>query len=122
MEHYHLIQYFLLFLFISLPMALSHFIFCHLLQPPSCCSLHCSIFCCTAPRKKVQKKRRIQRRWSDQEKEAVKKHLLPLILREKVPLKADIMPCKQAEKVLANRTWRHIRDFCRNTINWSKNI
>lgn len=62
------------------------------------------------------KKKRTQRRWSEKEKDAVMKHMMPDIIRKKVPRKEGILLCMKKERCLAQRTWRSIRDFCRNAI------
>lgn len=80
------------------------------------------VFLSTASKKRNTRRKRTQRRWCQQEKDAVERHLLPLILRKKVPFKGDnIMRCKQAEKSLSERKWTTIRDYCRNRISMSVN-
>lgn|SRR6218665_156955 len=71
--------------------------------------------------KVVGKKKRVQVRWSQSEKDAVERHLHGHILRKIVPGKEMILRCLQQEKLsLSGRTWRNIRDYCRNRTVWDK--
>lgn len=55
-----------------------------------------------------------RRKWSESEQNAVIKHLEKFILTRRLPGKSDVEKCLKAEPVLNGRTWRNVRDFCRN--------
>ena len=52
--------------------------------------------------------------WSVTEKTAVIKHLGKYMLSRKVPGKAAIDSCLEKEQCLSSRTWKNVKDFCRN--------
>lgn len=52
----------------------------------------------------------------DKEKCAVLRHLDTLILMHRLPGKMDVEKCKRAEPDANERSWRNVRDFCRNRI------
>ena len=59
----------------------------------------------------------MKRPWSNEEKQAVEKHLKKYIIRGHLPGKKEIEKCLEMEKnVLVNRAWTNIKDFCRNKI------
>lgn len=65
---------------------------------------------------KNERARTVKRIWSEDEKAAVLKHLQTSILLKKLPGKAAIDKCIESEGALANRSWRNVKDFCRNLI------
>jgi len=59
----------------------------------------------------------VKKPWSREEKEAVLRHFRQFILDSHLPGKRAIELCKQQQQhVLAARSWRNIKDFCRNEI------
>lgn len=64
------------------------------------------------------KRRKLQTRrpWSQDEKNAVLAHLEGYILRKQIPGKRQIDACIKAEPALNGRSWRNIKDFCRNSM------
>jgi hypothetical protein len=58
----------------------------------------------------------MKRPWTNEEKSAVMKHLKRYILMSKIPGKSTIEECIRKETALKGRTWRNVKDFCRNTI------
>ncbi|XP_033125442.1 uncharacterized protein LOC117123571 isoform X2 [Anneissia japonica] len=58
----------------------------------------------------------IKRKWSNAERVAVMKHLKKNILMGRIPGKAEIEKCQKKEKCLQTRSWRNIKDYCRNKI------
>ena len=78
------------------------------------------------PKKKVQKKKvpqasakpQVKRAWSTQERVAVETHLKKFIIQGVLPGKKNIEKCIEMEQeILKNRTWRNVKDYCRNKIN-----
>ena len=63
-----------------------------------------------------ERKKFVRRKWSDEEQAAVFRHLGHLIEAQILPGRSAIDACKRAELVLENRTWRNIKDFCRNSM------
>lgn len=61
-------------------------------------------------------KSRQKRAWLPEEKKAVMKHLENYILAKKLPGADAIRKCISAEPALKYRSWRNIKDFCRNKI------
>lgn len=61
-----------------------------------------------------------KRPWTTAEKVAVDKHLGRLLDKNKLPGKKDITACMNAEAALKSRTWRNVKDFCRNKLKWKK--
>ena len=58
-----------------------------------------------------------KRPWSKEEKEAVLRHLRRFILDSRLPGKEAIELCKEKEQhILDGRSWRNIKDFCRNAV------
>lgn len=57
-----------------------------------------------------------KRAWSAEEKKAVMKHLDNYILAKKLPGADAIRKCIDAEPALKHRSWKNIKDFCRNKI------
>jgi hypothetical protein len=70
--------------------------------------------------KGIEKPQRVRRKWSKEEKEAVDRHLLTQILRKRPPVKEEIIDCMSNETALSDRTWRSVRDHCRNRIAQAK--
>ncbi|XP_033644799.1 uncharacterized protein LOC117304448 isoform X2 [Asterias rubens] len=68
-----------------------------------------------APKARQVKRRQFKRRpWTAQEKKDVTEGLQRFILLKKIPGKRDIeSSCPVA---LQTRTWKNIKDFCRNTM------
>ena len=64
-------------------------------------------------------KRQVKRPWSDEERAAVLRHLQTFIWLKKLPGKAAIDKCIESEGALGNRSWRNVKDFCRNLIDKS---
>nr|XP_024661063.1 uncharacterized protein LOC112436092 isoform X1 [Maylandia zebra] len=62
------------------------------------------------PRAKVKKP------WSEAEKTAVQRRLGKFVAERKVPKKEHCMKCLEAEKDLANRSWKDVKNFVYNTI------
>ncbi|XP_019216713.1 uncharacterized protein LOC102075503 isoform X2 [Oreochromis niloticus] len=57
-----------------------------------------------------------KRPWSEAEKTAVKRWLGKFVAERKVPKKEHCMKCLEAEKDLANRSWKDVKNFVYNTI------
>lgn len=57
-----------------------------------------------------------KRQWTTEEKEAVFRHLGKFILLKALPGKKSIDDCISAEPILKNRSWRIVKDYCRNRI------
>ena len=73
-------------------------------------SQSCSNKCFNWPPEKQQKTP-----WTEEEKAAVNKHLGRYLILNKVPGKAAIDKCVEAEACLRHRQWRN-KDYCRNTM------
>lgn len=58
----------------------------------------------------------IKRPWSEHEKRAIHKHLGKFITERRVPRKMDCTQVLNAEKVLAQRSWKDIKNWVYNTI------
>lgn len=67
-------------------------------------------------RKSISVKPNQKRPWSPEEKQAVLNHLGKYILQKKLPGADVIRKCIAAEPVLKCRSWKNIKDFCRNSI------
>ena len=63
---------------------------------------------------KRKKTKAVKKTWSLEEKKAVLKHLGKFIVKNKLPGKKDIDDCIRAETILCERSWRNVKDFCRN--------
>ena len=63
-----------------------------------------------------ERKKFVRRKWSDEEQAAVYKHLGHFINAKNLHGRSAIDACKRAELVLENRTWRNIKDSCRNSM------
>ncbi|KAJ8049630.1 hypothetical protein HOLleu_02461 [Holothuria leucospilota] len=66
--------------------------------------------------KTVSRKKKVtkHRPWTPEERQAVKRNLHHLLVLNTLPGKADIERCIAKEPALHSRTWRNIKDFCRN--------
>ncbi|PIK57336.1 hypothetical protein BSL78_05725 [Apostichopus japonicus] len=64
----------------------------------------------------VPQKTTKRKAWSTDERDAIMKHFSGLILRNKLPGKTEIERVMVKEKSLHSRSWRNIKDFCRNCI------
>lgn len=64
----------------------------------------------------VPQKTTKRKAWSTDERDAIMKHFSGLILRNKLPGKTEIESVMVKEKSLHSRSWRNIKDFCRNCI------
>ena len=69
----------------------------------------------------VGKKKKVNRRcsktrvpWSEEEANAVLKHLGKYIFADKLPGKRAIDSCLKLEPVLKNRNWLLVKNYCRN--------
>lgn len=62
-------------------------------------------------RKTIKKKQ-----WTREEKASVKKHLERFLVMGQLPGKRDCEKCIAEEKALKDRTWKNVKDFCRNQI------
>lgn len=64
-----------------------------------------------------EKRRVVSRSWSQDEQEAVFRHLSNFISQRKLPGKLECEMAKTKEKkALQNRTWQQIKHFIRNKI------
>jgi len=72
-------------------------------------NLYCFIvlICCNPGKKRL---------WSNDEKQAVLRHLNQFLIEPQLPGKEAIEQCKENEQILERRSWRNIKDFCRNQI------
>lgn len=70
------------------------------------------------PKMRIFKKRKaaLRKAWTQQEKEAVMKHLSKNVLLTKIPSKLECDNCKSNEPILQNRSWRNIKDYVYNII------
>ena len=57
-----------------------------------------------------------KRTWVKEEQDAVLKHLSKFILLKRIPGKMDIDNCIAKEPALSRRSWKNVKDFCRNRI------
>ncbi|XP_071810901.1 uncharacterized protein [Apostichopus japonicus] len=64
----------------------------------------------------VPQKTTKRKAWSTDERDAIMKHFSGLILRNKLPGKTEIERVMVKEKSLHSRSWRNIKDFCKNCI------
>ena len=62
-----------------------------------------------------------KKEWTQEEKDVVSRHLGSYILRGNLSGKIIIVKCMEPERVLKNRSWRNIKDYCRNQIRSMKN-
>lgn len=78
---------------------------------------------CRFPRKNKKTRQCSKKRvsWSQEEKDAVFKHLGKYIYAGKIPGRSVIDKCLEKESVLQNRNWLLVKDFCRNKIDSLKN-
>ena len=67
-----------------------------------------------------QHKPQKKRSWSDEERAAVDRHLGTHIEKNRLPGKMEIERCIRSESALKERTWKNVKDFCRNLMT-SKN-
>ncbi|XP_058229970.1 uncharacterized protein LOC131342774 isoform X4 [Hemibagrus wyckioides] len=66
--------------------------------------------------KNAKKSPGMKRPWSEVETRAVDKHLGRFMAERRVPRKADCMICVKAEKSLAQRSWKDVKNFVYNRI------
>ena len=58
---------------------------------------------------------------TEEEEDVISRHLGSYILRGNLPGKIIIVKCMEKEWVLKNRSWKNIKDYCRNQIQSMKN-
>ncbi|KAM9488366.1 uncharacterized protein Hap1MRO34_005317 isoform 1-T1 [Clarias gariepinus] len=59
---------------------------------------------------------KVKKPWSEGERDAVRKHLGKFITERRVPGKENCMRCVTAEKALAQRSWKDVKNFVYNSI------
>ncbi|XP_034547621.1 uncharacterized protein LOC117818719 isoform X3 [Notolabrus celidotus] len=75
------------------------------------------------PDKKGSKSKSIHRTWEEAEVQAVERHMMRFIQRQKVPQKDDCVECLEAEpEALSTRSWKGVKDYVRNRITALKRI
>jgi len=55
----------------------------------------------------------VKRPWSQEERDAVSRHLSGIMMRGILPRKEEIERCIGQEQVLQSRSWRNVKDYCR---------
>lgn len=69
-----------------------------------------------APASTKKKKNTKHRPWSEYEREAVKRNLHHILVLNQLPGKKAIEDCISKEPSLSTRSWRNVKDFCRNAL------
>lgn len=59
---------------------------------------------------------KVKKPWSEGERDAVRKHMGKFITERRVPGKENCMRCVTAEKALAQRSWKDVKNFVYNSI------
>ncbi|XP_071829640.1 uncharacterized protein [Apostichopus japonicus] len=68
-------------------------------------------------RKQCKKKKTVTKRpWTEEQKAAVNRHLHHFMVLNQLPGKSKIDECISKEPVLSTRSWKNIKDYCRNTM------
>lgn len=65
-------------------------------------------------------KQAAKKQWSENEKGAVHRHLDRFLIIGKLPGKKSLLACIESENDLHNRSWKNVKDFCRNLIETKK--
>jgi hypothetical protein len=58
----------------------------------------------------------IKKPWSEEERAAVHRWLDKFLCQKQLPRKAAIIRCIDNEPALLSRSWKNVKDFCRNII------
>ena len=65
-------------------------------------------------------KQTAKKQLSENEKGAVHRHLDRFLIMGKLPGKKEILACFESDNDLHNRSWKNVKDFCRNLIETKK--